>query len=315
MAFYIGLDLGGTNLKYALGDENGQILIKKQRPSLARETSDVILNNLVDAVHDLCSKRKRNITAVGIGSPGCIDFEKGRIVGIAANLPNWSGAPIKQRLQRLIDMPVFVDNDANLMALAETRLGAAKNYKNVVCITVGTGIGGGIVIGGELYRGATYSAAEIGHMSIEVNGKKCDCGNKGCLELYTAAPALVDHYVQKLKQSGLFYSETEINPEYIFEKARIDEDLAIETINEVCEYLGAGIANIVNLINPEIIVIGGGVSGAGDPFIKRIAKVVKARALNANTKRLKIVQASLGNDAGVIGAILLAAENVNCSFK
>lgn len=313
MDFYIGLDLGGTNLKYALGNGDGKILIKKQRPSRARESSEEILNNLVEAIHELQAKRKHTIKAIGIGSPGCIDFKKGQIIGIAANLPNWSNAPIKKQLQQRVDIPVFVDNDANLMALAETRLGAARNYKNVVCITIGTGIGGGIVIDGEVYRGANYSAAEIGHMSIEFNGKKCQCGNRGCLELYTSAPALIERYRHKLRGSGLSYNSDEIDSEYIFSKADIGEDLALESIDEVCDYLGSGIANILNLINPDIVVIGGGVAEAGDSFIARIAKAVKKRALNANVRNVKIVKALLGNDAGVIGAIMLAAENVNPS--
>jgi len=311
MAFFIGLDLGGTNLKYALGDEDGKLIVKKKKPSRAKEKSDLILDNLVESVNELKSQQKTEIKAVGIGSPGCIDFEHGQIIGVAANLPEWSNAPIKNKLEEKINIPVFVDNDANLMALAEARLGAAKNYKNVVCLTIGTGIGGAIIVDGNLYRGATYSAAEIGHMSIEFNGRKCRCGNRGCLELYTAAPAMVERYVHKLKKNGLFYESQEISTKSIFEKARVHEDLAIETINEVCDYLGAGIANILNLVNPEIVVIGGGVANAGEVFIKRIASATKERALNANARKVKIVKAELGNDAGVIGSILLAAENSN----
>ena len=205
-------------------------------------------------------------------------------------------------------IPVYVDNDANVVALAEVRRGAAADCSSVACFTVGTGIGGGIILNNEIYRGANYSAAEVGHITVEMNGKPCGCGNFGCLEAYAAAPAMINRYRHKLKRTGLLYNEHQLSTEFIFEKAEVEEDFAIETINETCDYLGTGIASVVNILNPEMVLIGGGVAEAGDEFIKRIEKVIRQKIMKANSDVLKVGRVKLGNDAGMVGAILLAVE-------
>ena len=312
MGLYIGLDLGGTNLKYAVGDENGNIKIKKIKPSLAHKPKEEIFSNIFSAIEELKQEISSEINGIGFGTPGSVDFEKGQLIGETPNIEHWTNAPIKKRLEDKFKVPIWVDNDANLVALAEARVGAAKNYTHVVCITIGTGIGSGIIIDGKLHRGAYYSAAEVGHIIIDFKGKPCKCGNLGCLEAYTSAPAMIDRYRHKLKRTGLLFNEDQITTEFIFEKAAVDEDLAIETINETCDYLGTGIASFVNIISPQIVVIGGGVAEAGEAFIKRIEKVILQNAMKPISKHLKVVKAKLGNDAGVVGAILLAAENI-CS--
>jgi len=318
MDLFIGLDLGGTNLKYALGTEDGEIIIKLSRPSQADQSQEKIFENIFASVYELqeeADKRKEKIVAIGVGSPGSIDFEKGQLRGNTPNLPNWTEALIKKTIEEKYDLPTWADNDANVMALAEARKGAGKGHKNILCLTLGTGIGGGILINNQVLRGEHYSAAEVGHIIIEHNGKRCHCGNKGCLEAYTSAPAMVTRYRKKLKRLGLAYDINKLSTEFIFEKAKMNEGLAQETINETCEYLGAGIASISNVIDPEVVIIGGGVAEAGDEFIQQIEKSVKQFSIKAITQHLKVVRAQMGNDAGIVGAILLAAENYSSQVE
>ncbi|HEX9974935.1 MAG TPA: ROK family protein [bacterium] len=312
MSLFIGLDLGGTNLKYALGTASGDILVKLNRPSRAKQNQDAVFANMFTAVEELLAEannRGEKVKAIGVGSPGNIDFENGQLIGSAPNLASWTNAPIKKNFQQHFNIPTWVDNDANLMAFAEARKGAGQNYSTILCVTLGTGIGGGLIINNEIYRGSHYSAAEIGHIIIEFGGRPCNCGNQGCLEAYTAAPAMVDRYRRKLKRSGVLFNIEELTTELIFQKAEMNEDLAKATIMETCDYLGAGIASIVHIIDPQIVIIGGGIAEAGSEFISRIELVAKNNALKSIAKKLKIVKANLNKEAGVIGAILLASEN------
>jgi len=312
MSLFIGLDLGGTNLKYALGSETGEIIARFSKPSLADQEQEVIFGNMFSAVDQLlqaAEKKGEKVCAIGIGSPGCIDFKTGRLLGGTLNFEHWKNAPIKKNFENKFNILTWVDNDANLMALAEARKGAGQKYKNLLCATLGTGIGGGIILNNKVYRGVHYSAAEIGHIIIEYDGRPCNCGNRGCLEAYAAAPAMVERYRKKLKRTGVMFNIDELTTEFIFQKAELNEDLAKETIIETCDYLGVGLAGAANTIDPQIIIIGGGVAEAGAGFIKRIEQVVKHYTLKSIARDLKVVKAELNLDAGIVGAILLAAEN------
>ncbi len=312
MRYYIGLDLGGTNLKYALGDATGNILVKLTRPSWAEKSQESIFANIFAAVEKLLEIAKENeldVAAIGVGSPGNVDFESGRIVGQAANIKEWADAPIRERLQSRFHLPVWTDNDANMVAIAEARVGAGRGFNHIVFITVGTGIGGGIIINGQMYRGGNFNAAEIGHMSIDYQGAKCPCGGTGCLELYASAPAIVNLYISKLRQAGYQEHEHLISTELIFDRARNNDLIARETMDFACAVLGIGIASVVNLLNPQAVIIGGGVAEAGEEYIGRVRRHVFERALKPSLTGLRILQARLGNEAGVTGAILLAADN------
>lgn len=312
MSLFIGLDLGGTNLKYALGTENGEILARYRKPSFANEVLGRIFENMFSAVDELLQEAKtrgEKVNAIGIGSPGCVDFRTGRLIGDTLNFEHWANAPIKKNFEDRFNLPTWADNDANLMALAESRKGAGRDYDNILCVTLGTGIGGGLIINKELYRGVHYSAAEIGHIIIEYDGRPCNCGNRGCLEAYAAAPAMIERYRKKLKRTGVMFEFEELSTEFIFQKAELNEDLAKETIIETCDYLGIGIASVANTIDPDIIIIGGGVAEAGPEFISRIEQVVKQYSLKPISQNLRVVKAELNVDAGIVGAILLAAEN------
>lgn len=312
MSLFIGLDLGGTNLKYALGTDAGEIVTKRSKPSLADQPQAAIFENMYAAVDELLAEAKskgEKVAAIGVGSPGSIDFEKGQLLGSTPNIASWTNAPIKTNFEARFNIPTWADNDANLMALAEARKGAGQKYRSMLCITLGTGIGGGIIINNQVHRGVHSSAAEVGHIIIEFDGKPCNCGNNGCLEAYASAPAMVERYRRKLRRTGVMYNVEELSTEFIFQKAALNEDLAKETINETCDYLGAGIASIVHIIDPDIVVVGGGVAEAGSEFIKRIEQGAKMFALKPVAKTLKVVKSQLHNDAGIVGAILLATEN------
>ncbi len=312
MSLFIGLDLGGTNLKYALGTENAEIIIRYSKSSLADQSQEKIYGNMFSAVDQLlqeASEKGEQVDAIGVGSPGCIDFKAGKLLGSAPNFEHWVNVAIKTKFEERFNLPTWVDNDANLMALAESRKGAGKNYETLLCVTLGTGIGGGLIINKKLYRGIHYSGGEIGHIIIEYDGRPCNCGNRGCLEAYAAAPAMVERYRKKLKKTGVMFEFEGLTTEFIFEKAALNEDLAKETINETCDFIGVGLASIANIIDPDMIIIGGGVAEAGTEFIQHIEQVVKQYTLKSIAKKLKVVKAELNLNAGIIGAILLAAEN------
>ena len=314
MALFIGLDLGGTNLKYALGSENGDILIKRSRPSNADQSQEAIFETMFASIEELLSEandQNEKVMAIGVGSPGSIDIHEGKLLGSTPNIQAWTNAPIKKKLEERFSIPVWADNDANIMALAEARKGAGRGFNNILCLTLGTGIGGGIVINGEVLRGSHFSAAEVGHVIIDYKGKLCKCGNRGCFEVYASATAMVERYQQKLKAAGISFNPGEIDAKLIFERAAKKEIQAIETINETCQFLSIGIVSIANIIDPEVVVIGGGISEAGDDFIRQTEKMVKNFGIKSITQSIKLVRAQMGNDAGIIGAILLAAENFN----
>ncbi|MBN1561316.1 ROK family protein [candidate division KSB1 bacterium] len=308
--YFAGLDLGGTFLKYALGTADGKILKKGKRPSRADESQADVFSVMFDAIAELqqeASKRKGDLVAIGVGSPGAIDFDKGRLIGSTPNIACWANADIRGKIADKFHLPVWADNDANIMAFAESRQGAAKGCRNVICTTLGTGIGGGIIIDGELYRGTNYAGTEIGHMMIVHDGLPCNCGGRGCFEKYASAPAMVRHYVSLLTESGKKVPKN-VSTLTIFQKAAEGQSEANAAIDITLGYLGTGFASLVNIFNPELLVVGGGVADAGDDFIARIHRAIKKRAMKPVLKGFKVVRAILGNDAGFVGGIRLAAE-------
>jgi glucokinase len=316
--YFIGVDLGGTNIKFGIVSAKGVILHKGMLPAQSRLGREAILNNINRAVFQSLSfaeKKKIKIKGIGVGSPGTVNLETGKIEGSCPNLPQMVNVGLKKWLSRYFDLPIHTDNDANVMALAEHKFGAAQNYQYALCLTLGTGIGGGIILNDELFHGSNYAGAEFGHMTICYNGRKCHCGGIGCLEMYASAPAMIKEAKKLLHRNKksiihrlLAGDLDKLTPKIIFEAERKGDTLAASVINQTCIYLGAGIASAVNLLNPQVVVIGGGVSEGGNDFIKRIEREVKKRAFPSATKNLKVVKAQLGNDAGFIGAAMLCLE-------
>ena len=317
--FNIGSDIGGTNIKYGIVSSSGRILTCGIVPSGKDSDKKGVLRNLrkvIDSLLVSAKQSKLKINSIGIGVPGTVDLPKGKIVGIPPNLPFLADFSLRKYLSRFYPYPVYVDNDANVMALAEYKFGAAKRYKNCICITLGTGIGSGVILKGKLFRGSSFVGPEFGHTSICFSGIRCHCGNYGCVEMYASEPAMLKRakellrtnrgsILHKLSQGDL----NRLKAKDLFLAERLKDKVAQKVIQETAYYLGTALSSAVNLINPEIIVIGGGVAlSAGGNFFKLIEKEIKTRAFPSATKNLKIVKAKLGNDAGFIGASILGEE-------
>jgi glucokinase len=310
----IGIDLGGSSIKYALGTAQGEILNSSKRPSHADETSEIIINEIAEAIFEMSGFAKSiglNPSVIGIGTPGSVDVTRGLLKGSTPNFRCWHNIAIKDEIEKIVDLPVFVDNDANVMALGEAKFGAGIGHKNIVCLTVGTGIGGGIILNGELFRGSNFSGAELGHMTIKHDGRKCRCGGKGCLERYASASAMIDSFLKKSPDHRFPDDKNNINVKYIFTQKKMGNPLAREVIEKSTYYLGRGIANFINIFNPTIIIIGGGVAEAGKAYLKQVEDIAFQYAMDCAKENVKIVGAKLGNKAGYLGALGFACDQIN----
>ncbi|MCJ7508261.1 MAG: ROK family protein [candidate division Zixibacteria bacterium] len=318
--YFIGIDLGASHLKFGIVDHKFRVIFKGSIPLSRKRSKKSIIKLIENSIRLLLAfARQKNIRikSIGIGIPGIIDSDKGKIRGIPPNLPEISNLNLRRVLSKNFKYPIFMDNDANLMALAESRIGAAKGYKYALCLTIGTGIGGGIILDNNLFRGANFSGAEFGHMIICHHGIKCNCQSYGCLEMYASASAMIRRAEMLLRQgrksiipkliSGKLNC---ITTEAIFQAEKMKDKVAREVVSDTARFLGIGITSAINLLNPQIVVVGGGVAQAGKRFIQLIEKETKKRGFPAITKNLIITQAKLGNDAGFIGAAILAAEEL-----
>jgi glucokinase len=266
-----------------------------------------LINAIASAVNDIVTERglrPSQIAGIGIGAPGLIDSENG-IVHCLTNIPGFEDVNIRRLLGQKTGIRVYVDNDVNLMALAEATFGAARGAKNVFCITLGTGVGGGIIINGGIYRGSTQSAGEIGHVPIGFGGPRCNCGRRGCLEAYVGNSYVIKRVAQRLKAGQRSALEGRITPERITQAAKAGDRFAIQIWKEVAEYLAAGLVFVINVLNPDVIVIGGGMAEAGGFLFEPLIKKVRKDAMYVPVEGVKILKARLGNDAGIIGAAIL----------
>jgi glucokinase len=274
----IGIDFGGTAIKYGLCSDDGNIHKVFKKPTDANAAPEAILETLVEAAHearDYGQSAGIKISAIGLGTPGSVDVDRGFLRGGTPNFKLWKNVHIR---------------------------GAGKEAKKIVCITLGTGIGGGIVIDDKVYRGSFCAGAEVGHMSIAYNGKKCRCGGIGCWELYASATAMIQHY------HSLHPAASVMKAREIFERYDSKDPFAIQVVEEEIRMVAVGLANLVNIFNPRIVVIGGGLSEAGNWFIEKIAGTVRSLAMENSIEFVRIVRAQLGNKAGLLGAALLALE-------
>lgn len=306
----LGLDLGGTNMVGAALTADGELLARCKIPTEAEGGPIHVIDRMATCLSDVLSQSGRpreDVLAAGIGSPGPLNPETG-VVYTTPNLPGWKEVHVADELHKRLGIPVFVDNDANSAAYGEYWLGAGREFKDVICLTLGTGIGGGIILNNELLHGVDGSAAEIGHMTIEMNGRKCGCGNHGCLEAYASATGIVNRTRDAI-QSGEKTVLTQMVPDLskltskdVSTAMEQGDDLARRIIVETGEILGVGIATLVNLLNPQVVVLCGGVSAVGEPLFEPIRRTVKKRAFEVPAARARIVPSELGDDAGVIGA-------------
>ncbi|KWX00277.1 glucokinase [Carbonactinospora thermoautotrophica] len=311
MGLTIGVDIGGTKVAGGVVDEDGTIIAQARRDTPSTD-SKAALDTIVEVVRELAAEHP--VDAVGLGAAGFID-EKRSTVLFAPNL-SWRNTPVKEYVQQHVEMPVYVENDANAAAWAEYRFGAGQGESHLLCITLGTGIGGGIVVGGHLYRGRYGIAAEFGHMRVVPEGMRCGCGNKGCWEMYASGHALVRE-ARQLAASGSPMAERllelsggqpeRITGPIVTQAAQEGDPVSIELFEELGHWLGQGLASLAAIIDPGCFVIGGGVSEAGDLLLKP-AREAFHRALTGRGHRpeAEIRLAALGNQAGLVGAADLA---------
>ncbi len=312
---FAGIDIGGTNIKFGLFNEDGKILHKESRPTMADKGAQPLMHlvtNIAERLLLFASEEEYDVRHLGVGTPGAVDFRSGKVIGPCPNIKGWQGMEIGSILKERLNIPIYVDNDVNSMALAESKFGAAKNTCSVVCITIGTGIGGAIIFDGKVWRGANYTAGELGHMSIKFDSEVEHSGVYGSIEGFCSSKAIINRLKSALKKNMTPAFEkvlsgdlNNINIRKLFSAMKLGDELARQVLDETAHYLGVGLAGVVNLLNPEVVVIGGGITEGGGGFVEAVTRETKKYAFDSATENLRIVRASLGNDAGFIGAGLL----------
>lgn len=302
----IGIDLGGTFVKYALVSQSGDILFDGKLPiggDSTREDTLETIQKSIQQVVDEATLKGVQLKGIGIGSPGLVD--NGVVLGGADNLDRWENINLDTIYSDMFDMPVFVDNDANVMGLGEVAFGAAKDCSDVIFITVGTGIGGAIVINGQLYGGYKNRGGELGHLTIQHDGIDCNCGGRGCLEAYASTSALIQQYADKTGKDI-----NKINGYYIVQMFKENEPEAVACLKDHTEYLGHGIAGFINTFAPQKVVVGGGISEAGPFYIDMIKEAAFRYAMADCSSNTDVVAATLGNNAGCMGAASLVFKGL-----
>ena len=311
----IGIDLGGTKISTALVDAAGRIIARDYRETQATEGQKAVIERMVDAAHHVMGEAgiaPAQVTAAGVCAPGPIDSRIG-VVTAPPNLPGWKNVPLKQLIEEALSITTFLENDANAAALGEHRFGAGRGMQNMIYVTASTGIGGGLVLNGQLYSGATGAAGEIGHMTVLPWGPYCGCGNRGCLEALASGTAiardgreLVRRGVPTLIADLAAGNPERVTAKLVAEAADKGDTEAQEILAEAMTYLGVGMANLVNLFNPELIVIGGGLTNMGEGLFGPVRRAIERRAFPAAVRAVRVVPAELGDDVGVLGAVAAA---------
>ena len=311
--YRIGVDIGGTNIKIALVDFDGKIIYSNTVPTRAEMGYEAGVNNIKQAIKELMQETDENaksIEAIGFGLPGQIDYKEG-IVKNLPNIPGWVNIPLAKIIEDEFSIPTRLDNDVRCAALGELNFGAGKGCENLICITVGTGIGSGIVLNGKLVRGASNAAGEIGHIKMDMTGGPlCGCGDYGCFEAYASGPAIVTmakEYISGGKSAKYKEMATDgiITPYIVAQAALQGDAVSIQIFKQMGKIIGTGLSSVINLLNPEKIIIGGGVADAGEILLDPIRKTILDRAMPIQASAVQIVPAQLANTAGVIGASLL----------
>ena len=312
---YAGIDIGGTNIKFGLVDKKGKVLYKEQRPTMADKGAEPLMHlvtNISESLLYHAAEEDYEVRWLGVGTPGAVESKSGKVIGDSPNIEGWHGTVVGDILRERLNLPIHVDNDVNNVALAEHRFGAGIGYDSVVCVALGTGVGGGLIINGRLWRGGNHSAGEIGHIIIDEDGPPCRCGNHGCLEAFCSSSAIIERTREKL--SGGLTPEFEnvlegdidnLNIRKLFAVAKKGDEAALEVLNDTARYLAIGLAGVVNLLNPDIVIIGGGVADGGGGFVDAVSAEIRKRAFGSAVEKLRVAKATLGNNAGFIGAGLL----------
>lgn len=310
MKFAIGIDLGGTNVKAGAVTDGGKILFKTSIPTGAGNGYKFVVKQIISAAEIVIGKAGKP-DGIGVGAPGVVDFKTGTVKS-PPNLPGWKSVNLKKIIEKEFGLPAAVENDANAAAIGEYIYGAGKKRESFIMVTLGTGVGGGIFFNGKLFRGETGGAGEIGHVTINYKGRKCNCGSYGCIETYVGNSKITESAKRLLKakkDSVLFDLAgddlSELSPKTIYEAAKTGDEFSIEVIANVGEMLGAALASAANLLDIATIIVGGGVSGFGKFLFEPLRSSVKRRVVSPLRPRIKVIRSKLGNDAGLKGAASL----------
>ena len=319
----VGIDIGGTKLATVVADSTGHILSKVRKPTRSEKGPEYALQLLFDMVREtveLAGLAQKSVSAIGVSCGGPLDTKTG-IVYSPPNLPGWDALPLKALLESEFQIPVIIENDANASALAEFRFGGGRGYNAVLYMTMSTGIGGGIVIDGQIYHGANDSAGEVGHQILLPDGPLCGCGKRGCLEALCSGPAIarraqnairtqiVDGKTSATTLLNLASGDIEdVKSEHVLTAARTGDLLALQLVEETAYYMGWGIANLVNILNPDIVLLGTIAIAAGDLLLNPIRKTVSELAMTRPAEAVKIEPAQLGDALGDLAAVALVVE-------
>jgi glucokinase len=298
----VGVDLGGSKINAILADSRGNISRQVLKDTLAQEGPDAVILRVIECIKQVASST--DIAGIGIGAAGACDVESG-VITLSPNLPGWHNVQLRDIIQREFNVPVYLDNDANVAALGEYYFGGLVGVANLIYVCVGTGIGGGIIIAGQLYHGASGSAGEIGHMTIDINGTRCPCGNSGCWETLASGTALAREAVKQVKAGA----QTSILD---FADGQLDKVSANRVFLAAKDGDGIGLVNLINIFNPQLILIGGGLARMGQMLLEPATKVVKERAYELPAGAVRIELARLGADAEALGAVALVLKT-NCT--
>ena len=314
--YYLGIDLGGTNIVAGVVDEDGNVIVKASCKTNVPRPQEAICDDMAAVAMkalESAGLTKNDINYVGIGAPGAVNASTG-VIEFTNNFQfhNWE---ISRMMQERLDMEIYVENDANAAAYGEFVVGAAKDANDAVVITLGTGVGGGIIIDGMIYSGSNYAGAELGHIVIQHGGRQCTCGRKGCWEAYSSATGLInmtkEAIINPYNRNSILYQmidgdTTKITGKTAFDAMEKGCEIGKAIVDAYISYLGCGIVNIINIFQPEILCIGGGVSNQGDNLLLPLKKIIEAeRYTKHNDKQTQVCLCQLGNDAGIIGAAFL----------
>jgi len=308
--YAIGIDLGGTFIKGGVIDLKGKVLVSTSIETRADGGPSHVLGRMAELSREVTRAGRiawDQVKCVGVGTPGPLSRAKG-IVYTAPNLPGWENVPVVRTLKRKLQKPVFLENDANAAGYAENWVGAGRGASSMILLTLGTGIGGGVVLDGDVWHGRDDAAGELGHMSINFDGPRCNCGSYGCIEAYASAPATVRRALDGIEQGKrtslkkLLEKNGEITAKDIYVAAVGGDKFALQTIQATGKLLGIAVSNFVNIFNPELVVLFGGLAGAGDTLFDPVRDEVRKRALKPAADTVKVVPAKLGGNAGIIGA-------------
>lgn len=313
MRYYAGVDLGGTNIVAGIVDENYRILSKAAKKTSLPRPGEEICADIVDLVKEtakIADIQISEVTSIGIGTPGIANTDSG-VIEYSCNL-GFNNFRMADIVKSYINIPVYIENDANAAAYGEFLAGSAKGANDAVCITLGTGVGGGIIINGRIYSGFNYAGAEVGHTVIDPSGPECTCGRKGCFEVFSSATGLVRMTREAINEhpdclmAKMAQKDGKVSARHSFDAMRMGCEIAKDVCAKYIKYLSLGITNMINIFQPDVLCIGGGVCNEGDALLVPVKEIVSKEVYTRNSQRnTRIVIASLGNDAGIIGAAFL----------